>query len=241
MEYLYFAKLLHDEANTRLRALDVDFDRAIYQSVLGTLAKREAVSSGAFVTCFSTAKDDLGQWRGYGGDNCAFAIEFDGRELLERISKRHQTTWLRVIYDSARHAQIAAESLDYHVDNLKLLESQERIDAWIKDFGPFHQSLYDTLHAVIKHPKFEAEKEYRLFTKLLVGEDARLKFAARRSMITRRLELDWSLDGKLPIKSVMVGPAQSQEASRIAIGDLLKQKGYVDVPVDLSDIPYRMV
>ena len=44
----------------------------------------------------------------------------------------------------------------------------------------------------------------------------------------------------LPITRIYVGPGQSQKVSKISVGDLLVQRKYKDIPVELSKVPYRV-
>ena len=46
------------------------------------LSQRDFTAIGQFVACFSEAKDDLGQWRGYGGGECGYAIEFSSEGIF---------------------------------------------------------------------------------------------------------------------------------------------------------------
>ena len=67
-------------------------------------------------------------------------------------------------------------------------------------------------------------------------------------MMTRHVPLRLSVgsNGKprLPVCGVTVGSCRHKEVSKISVGDLLKKHGYdpdSEVPISLTDIPYRTV
>ena len=43
----------------------------------------------------------------------------------------------------------------------------------------------------------------------------------------------------LPVQEVWIGPMVRQEEAKLACEIMLQEKGYKDVPVIASDIPYR--
>lgn len=111
---------------------------------------------------------------------------------------------------------------------------------WTEEFVRFLLSNIDGFLACLKHPKFEAEKEWRLFTCYRPDDPTRLIFRQRQSMMSRHLPL--RLEGKLPIAGVLIGPSRFPLLSRIAVSDLLNDHGYdmTAVKVDVSKIPYRI-
>ncbi len=100
---------------------------------------------------------------------------------------------------------------------------------------------------VIKHPKFEAEKEWRLVRQLQEEDLPTLRFQQKQSMLRRHLPLalhDQKAEDRLPIVGVRVGPARHKEISKIAVADLLRTKGYlkeVYENVSLSEVPFQAI
>lgn len=244
LEYQYLASLLLDESRARATREPDPAVRALHEGTINALSSRDVTRAGIFVTCFSREKDDLGQWRGYGGGDSSYAIEFDYSELFKRVGARRPETGLwRASYDAKRHQTIVSAIVENQIQLAQrgLRFSPEQGDKWFETWGRGYAAMIDLLHAAVKHPKFESEKEYRILVKLRDGEEKDIQFTAKDTLLSRHLEMDWTEEGKLPIRSVMVGPGRWQAVSKISVGDLLRKHGYEDLPVTLSEVPYRTV
>ena len=243
-EYQYLANLIREESAERAN-LQVDPERReLFTRIVQLMGDRKVSAANAFVTCLSAAADDLGQWRGYGGDACAFAIEFETARLQKDLTARGgNTVLMRVQYDQTEHQEAVQMLLDNFVESTRRLWSKdaEGIDGWLNTFGRGYTELASMMHARVKHPSFACEKEYRIYTELLHGEHETLKFTAKRTLLARHIAVALGEGGHLPIRSIMVGPGAAQEASVVSVGDLLKSKGYGTLPVSRSSVPYRVV
>jgi hypothetical protein len=99
---------------------------------------------------------------------------------------------------------------------------------------------------LIKHPKFSAEREWRLVYHFQDEAIPRMHYLQRNSMMTKHVPLRLMLrDGKprLPLKGIVVGPCRHKDVSQISVGDLLRTHGYPveQVPVTTTKIPYQVV
>ena len=82
-----------------------------YRLADDALADRDYTSEGNFVTCFSEVEDDLGQWRGYGGGECGYAIGFSSSGLVEALKARPSTMLLPMCYDEGLHTHVVNDVL----------------------------------------------------------------------------------------------------------------------------------
>jgi hypothetical protein len=246
LEQRYFGNLVHEAVKAR-RAQNADPALAVMLRIGDeALANRDFSSAGHFVACFSEVEDDLGQWRGYGGGECGYAVGFRAEGVLEAIKARNSALLLPMNYDDAAHRFLANDVLRVAEIFFRagLSRGPPDLEIWAKQFLAAFATELDLFACVIKHPKFSGEIERRITTLLQTGEHAALLFRQKRTLLARHLPLDISLvsDGKrqLPITRVYIGPGPSQRVSKISVGDLLLKYGYGAIPVELSKVPYRV-
>src|SRR5258708_558906 len=98
LEQRYFGNLVHDVVKAK-RAQNTDPALGVFLRVVDeALALRDFSSAGHFVACFSEVEDDLGQWRGYGGGECGYAIGFRCDRILAALKKRASSVLLPMNY-----------------------------------------------------------------------------------------------------------------------------------------------
>ena len=93
----------------------------------------------------------------------------------------------------------------------------------------------------IKHPKFEEENEYRQFyqpgsTSLQLEK----KFRNGRFGLTPYIDIPFIEEGRLPLRSVTIGPCQDAELEIYTVETLLEKHSYTNVEVLVSEIPLRV-
>jgi hypothetical protein len=91
------------------------------------------------------------------------------------------------------------------------------------------------------HPKFEEENEYRQFyqpgaTSLQLEN----KFRNGRFGLTPYVEVPFIEEGRLPLRSVTIGPCQDEELEIYTVKTLLEKHSYTNVEVLVSEIPLRV-
>jgi len=246
LEQRYFGNLVHEAVKAR-RAQNTDTTIAVMLRVADeALANRDFSSAGHFVTCFSEVEDDLGQWRGYGGGECGYAIGFRSQGILDAANARQNSLLLPMNYADKTHAFLVSDVIRMAENYFRAGLSRGIFDheAWARQFLAAFATELDIFACVIKHPKFSSEIERRITTLRQPGEHAELLFRQKRTLLARHLPIDIALpvDGKrrLPITRIYVGPGPSQQVSKISVGDLLLKYDYGGVPVELSKVPYRV-
>jgi len=211
------------------------------------LSEPNPENAGMFVVCFSERRDDLSQWRAYGGPDGGYAIEFEIEKLLE-ATKNKGGYLVPVTYDMDAKTILLADIIKWtEIFFLRGIEKNRAptLEDWIDEFAPCWLDHLSWLAPLLKHPAFKDEVEWRFIYSLKSEDFENLRFTERKSMMTRHIPVNFSAPNAkkytpLPISSVVVGPKVQQRLSQVAVGDLLKSKGYADtVSVTLSDIPFR--
>jgi len=191
------------------------------------------------VTCFSSKKDDLSQWRAYsgGGGENGYAVGFhaggffDPRYLVVSVN-----------YDSELHNELARK-----IAKATLRFFREGLDrrggpweSWAREFLVEWDSMLGHVSPMTKDPAFSGEKEYRIIHQLQEVELSQVRFNQKGSLMSRYLPLAFAPPPNLlPIVEVMVGPGRHKEISRTSVDTLLRQKGYGTGRVSLSKIPFQ--
>jgi hypothetical protein len=195
----------------------------------------------------------LSQWRGYASGG-GFAIEFDedGIDVLaKRESEKYAVVGFKtedVLYDQFERAFNAK---DYEgVAGSMIADIFEALDiSHIADRIDIDQVMtrFLTVAPFLKNAGFREEREYRLMTsgirpKHIPDGEKRMpkeiKYRERAGLIVPFIELFSTLGGKLPIKSIIVGPHAHQQLQEESTKMLAESK-YQDVKVRRSRIPFR--
>jgi hypothetical protein len=242
LEQRYFGDLVHASVR-KLIALNKDPDLAVLlQTADVALSYRDFSSAWHFVTCFSDIEDDLGQWRGYGGGQCGYAIGFDPERLLKALNQnRPGSLFLPMNYDLARQQFLVDDVLrNAQIYFASGVSKHPDLQRWAAEFLAAFSWEMDIFACMTKHPSFASETERRILTAFAVGETGQLEFRQKQTLLARHLPLDLRNDGRLPITRICIGPGPAQRVSQVSVGDLLIKTGYVGIPVTLSSVPFRI-
>lgn len=246
LEQKYFGDLVLAEVKKQRPKNTEPELQVLFDVAMNALIDRDFSAVPNFAACFSEAEDDLGQWRGYGGGECGYAIGFRPEEFKEALKSRKAALLLPMNYDGETHDFIVDDVLTMAKEWFKGgiergLSDHER---WANELIAALAQEFDMFASIIKHPKFSGEREHRIVTLLEPGEHDLLEFRQKRTLLARRLPIDLTVekDGKrsLPITEIWVGPGPAKQVSKISVGDLLMQAGYEGIPVKLSEVPYRL-
>lgn len=239
--WLYRQALVDLLAQEQLSPEESDFIDGQIKRNTEALVSRPNVSD-SFVTCFSTERDDLSQWRAYGGGENGYAIGFMAGFLF-----RPDSLLTRVNYDRELHLLMAKRSaeatLTFFREGLVARKGEERL-VWGQEFQEAWGPLLARLAPMVKDQGFKSENEVRIIRQFQVDEKGRLTFRQRQSVMAMYLELEYSLptpsDPKLmPITEIIVGPSRHKDVSALTVAVLLNKMGYTQVPVYQSVIPYQ--
>ena len=197
-----------------------------------------------FVTCLSEEKDDLSQWRAYGGGENGYAIGFKAGSLRGC----RNSILARINYDDALHRRLAHKaaeaSVQFFIDGFKKYAPADTAK-WAEEFLEAWDRAITMVAPLIKDRAFAKERECRIVKGFSLDEMGELKFIQKTSLISRHLPLRPGMGATtnpylLPIVEVMVGPCRRPEVSRTSVDTLLRQKGYLTDLVSISKIPFQI-
>jgi hypothetical protein len=196
-----------------------------------------------FVSCFSEERDDLSQWRAYGGGENGYAIGFRAADLWGC----RDAVLVRISYDTALHSALARKSVEAMVEFF--LDAVKRYGpADLVNFGKEFLQAWDQaitmLAPLVKDPGFAKERECRIVKGFQLDELEKLKFLQKGSLMARHLPLQpprgsATTPYRLPIAEVMVGPCRHPQISRTSVDTILRQKGYSTGLISISKIPFQ--
>ena len=192
---------------------------------------RERRFKHIFCGCFSAAKDDLSQWRGYADDGRGVAIEVDLTEVAKRSNDHIET--FEVIYGVERQNSHLDELLRGFLEPIKKGRLAERLGERGKTAHAYFQ-LSD-FAVQCKNPAFSGEKEIRLVRRAVESKEIwrydeelahefryGVDFRVRRGTLVPFVEIDLPLD---TIRSIWFGPRFGNDMAMVAIQLLLSKEG----------------
>jgi hypothetical protein len=247
-EQRYFGDLLH-AATKKLMLINKDTQLAILLRVAcDSLERRYFSTSWHYVACFSETEDDLGQWRGYGGGTCGYALGFTFLGLMETTKRRPGAMFLPMQYADEKHRFVINDLLVNAEKYFKcgiLSKNIMEIEQWAIEFVIAFAVKLDIFASLTKHPSFIREMERRLVVPFLEIDRSEIVFRQKQTLLSRHLPIDITIQvderPRLPLTSIYVGPGSSsaQRVSQVSVDTLLRKHGYENVPVTISAIPYR--
>ena len=110
---------------------------------------------GFFVACFTEEGDDLSQWRGYGGGEGGYSIEFDSVHL-RGMSHQEQALLGKIEYDEVKQNafidDLLKRTISLFLDGIEKQRAPTR-EEWASDFLACWSRYAAFFASVIKHPK----------------------------------------------------------------------------------------
>jgi hypothetical protein len=217
-----------------------------------------------YMASFSRRKDSLEQWRAYGN----FCIGFDARRLKLALSRHiflykclytpnDIRKWILAKERIPEWTSLPDEQRDNAAYNLvhvapmkyknKHFSTEEEIRLvaishhnWVyanspgmyEDDLPIHFRPHRLYGFPVPYLKFFIERKSNNRPQGTQETEAQMKERKMNEEAAKQREL-------LPITEVIVGPMAHQKEARIACEILLSERGYKQVPVTESEIPYR--
>ncbi len=216
----------HQERNDRI---------ALMMGVLGEIwMKNQASLAETYVACFTEARDDLGQWRAYGGNADRYCVGVD----IHTLSERGRYSFAPVIYSRQQQEKLIE---DYFSATSSFLRQQHSVSEpllvscvkilcrWLLESIPF-----------FKDDHFASEREWRAVTNIDTIQKGELHFDPSSGTLRPYVQM-FESDLKLPITEVIVQSARRDERATKAVALLLSKYGYADTKVVESEVPFRAV
>jgi hypothetical protein len=248
-EFRYAVRLLREEFKTLAHDADENV-RWLAAYLYDTMAHDGADISQFFVFCMSLMKDDLSQWRAYGGGEGGVCIGFDPMRMMTTPDILKQGYLVPVLYLPNDHkvlvTSIAGATMRFFKEGLEQRLGGDRTQ-WAESFLEAWREQVIYFAPVLKDSAFVQEREWRLIYSLPHEKVEQIEIKQRSTLISRHLPL--SFGDKLPIREVIVGPCRHPSVSLISVGTYLRAKGYQvnevgennpnKVTVSSSTIPFQ--
>lgn len=207
----------------------------------------ESVPLHAYLTCFSSEKDLLSQWRAYGDDGKGVAIGFDLKAThfdnrppeIEPYETDMLAGYFDVLYDSeSLQAGISAyvKLFNKYIDMMKQEPSKMKVFA---DQIAVYMLQDSVAH---KNPAFKEEKECRIINLTyqnnngdFIGVTSGIEFKASGKKLTSYFEYKFS---KNIVTEIVLGPKAEIDENELYL--FLEKNGYGDhVMITHSSASYR--
>ncbi len=214
-----------------------------------------------YVVSFCSVSDDyvrdnglLSQWRGY-GVNGGYAIEYDVDKLKEALKKESDEFRLETILEECIYSDcdgreindsIFSEDLDFLAEYALKVYEAEKSNSEFDIYQNYGQKAIESFlrcAARFKHKAFKEENEVRIAITLIddLGDVRKKvkerKFRERNGIFVPYITLFEDVE-KNPIKKIIVGPHREKDYRAEALRVFLNNKGYKDIDVVISDIPF---
>lgn len=139
--------------------------------------------------------------------------------------------------------------LHVHYFHFEHLTSAEKYgspspEEWGSAFLQAWDAAITQIAPMAKEPGFSGEREYRIIRQLQIGELHKIRLAQKTTMMSRHLPIRFpknneTLNPKLPIAKIIVGPSRHRAITRISVDVLLRQLGYSEGLVSSSQRPFQ--
>lgn len=193
-----------------------------------------------YICSFSLKKDCLDLWKWYSKNDVGLSLVFNNDEVFFHRLPKLITS--KVFYNKKIKSKILLFIIKTYYEEYLKDESEEKYKKQNDIILP--QSLTNALvyHFIqFKHPEFESEQELRM----VYPENENYSYN-----IYHRLGIDKIIPyittsdeykdlGKLPLKEIIIGPNNKQKIIKKSLEIYLKNKGYENVQVSFSKIPFR--
>ncbi|HEX9964144.1 MAG TPA: DUF2971 domain-containing protein [Allosphingosinicella sp.] len=217
---------------------------AFYEKLLDSLESTTHFS--LFIFSLSSEKDDLSQWRAYAKDGEGFTIGFVGRQIYDLAQQRPADfSFSQVEYDPDRQlSSIEAALQDMEAALAAAVRETPAEEARLCEEASYYMDyLIKARAAVAKHRSFSAEKEWRILFGVAEGDEGaeiKTRVSGRRLVPYVEIDLAAKCGGKLPIRTIGIGPGFSGSDDFEAVRLLCRSAGY-DIDIYYADTPYRRI
>ncbi|WP_144948329.1 DUF2971 domain-containing protein [Pseudomonas oryzihabitans] len=203
---------------------------------------------GHLVVCFSTARDDLGQWRGYGAGGVCICLGSNSQQAAPLFFGPDHLPYKAIYKEHSKCLLLL--SIIRRFEQEYLLDRSAMIDHWPSDQDEnYKKEIYSRISSSIlgfKDKSFKNEAEARIVLPYDKANryEGGLRFRVSPLGIIPYLRTGdhkaiKKHGGLLPLLEIIIGPAPHQELIAQSVETFLIQHGYTDTVVNLSKVPYR--
>ncbi|MBV9828478.1 MAG: hypothetical protein JO001_22850 [Alphaproteobacteria bacterium] len=220
-----------------------------FAEILNAVRRKIVHPQPTLVSCFSTVRDSLEQWRGYGPSGGVSLKLGPSQEDERPLWFGPDYLPLQVLYDWRPKAVLI-------LSIIRRFETEYCIDCSVMDgnwpenhdeeYVSYLLVLLSTKVAVFKHDSFREEAEIRIAMPYSTENLNREYEGGLRFRVSAFGLIPYvcsgarkGFSGNLPIREIVIGPSPRQELIAESVGSFLEHKGYPSIPVTLSKVPYR--
>ncbi len=195
-----------------------------------------------YVCCFCEQDDLLSQWRAYAANATGVSLEFEpGRFNYITGPDCPPTIGLmrfwKVFYPPETQQKIIRNAIKYY--------PAFEPNAAPADWARWTVEAIRFFLPTFKNNDFGGEKEWRLIFTPASTSPVRPSYRVARGMLVPYYSLTELArqigypEQKLPLTSVRIGPSPNKRLNAASARMLLDKHGYEQIPVDVSETPYR--
>jgi hypothetical protein len=188
-----------------------------------------------YVACYSTQRDLLSLWRNYTKQRVGYSLGFETRQMATIDSK--MPVLEQVIYED-KTAQLVINCLLEKVDQYFYTHSFGEVE--VGYVSGMVTAMLNVIACIKKHNAFSEEYEYRqIYQPGTTTLTLNTEFRKGKFGLTPYVKIEFLEKGRLPLKTITVGPCQDPEAECKILESFLSKTGYANVQVLTSEIPLR--
>ena len=186
-----------------------------------------------FSASFRANGNLLSQWRGYSNHGKGVSLGFN-HDSIQSLAVAQNFYLGQCLYDAEKQHVLAYEIVD-------CLISMYQEGADINTIFQSIEADLMTICALLKHPSFAEEQEWRLISPTFTTTaSAPIAFREGKAMLVPHYLFDLELDGRVNLDHVFVGPTPNATLSVNALMHYLTNKGAKPLNgISDSEIPYR--
>lgn len=251
--YLNDASEIHHGLDIASRAVGELIDTECEEFGLfgNVIARAKANPPRLCVACFSLQRDSLSQWRAYSHGGCGVALGFGAAELVTGLGYPDDIHLSRVVYADRQKKRL----LRHFVHCFKVarqIDQRSNNPRWLEYYDDFMLAVLFELAALCKDSGFSDEREVRLFfqeSKVLreIYGPVLKRFRLASGILVPYVSTNDLHRGRereekqnrLNLAEVVVGPHPKMALVARSVTEYLESKGYDDVPVRTSTVPFR--
>ena len=209
----------------------------------------QSLKPSVFVASLSAEKNDLSQWRAYGGSSGSFALGFSSRTLSEAITRNSELPFnlYKCIYGEKRSAVLCARFVDRVLSEFRKyrrtnsLRPSDYLE--IRNFVAETVESFEILAPLIKHPDFAREAEWRLVSGPVDLNKRPIHLREGRTCVVPYIEFTIAENKSEPKTTVhtQIGPAISYNPRDTTHAQIAYCDEFIlqPFPVEPSQTPYR--
>ena len=205
---------------------------------LQTLTALTSEPEGVYICCFCEKDNLLSQWRGYAANGTGVSMQFAPKAFADVAGPDNRHGLLRfwkVFYNPGTQRDIINTAIAHYAPAANPGQALDTLARKAADAIRFFIPTF-------KNADFQEENEWRMVFTPSPSTHIRPHFRVSRNMLVPYYSLrELIFPGLplLPIRQVTVGPSVQKRLNVESTRALLEQNGYVGVPVQASDTPFR--